>query len=67
MVVNIVAMEVQSGMTLDVAREEVMGSRRVEMEMNVSRIKVMLSVTKCGEYGHYINECPTGRSKNKFN
>ena len=45
MILSIVATCVQIGMTLDVAREEVGGSREVKMVMNVSRIKVTLNVT----------------------
>lgn len=45
MFVSIVGIEVQIGMTLDVAKEEVIGPGRVEMVISVSRIKVMLNGT----------------------
>ena len=56
--VSIVAMEVQIGMTLDVAGEEVAGPEKVVMVNVSNEIKSHVKCFKCGEFGHYRDECP---------
>ena len=64
--VNIMAMEVQIGMTLDVTGEEVVGPGRVEMVMNVSGIKAMLNVTSVVNLVTTTMSVRSGRNKRQI-